>query len=140
MNKIINLISLAAITISIVSMVASQAKAQSLSESLGESRDELVIKLKNKGDALKTEIANTDLTGTGQVERLINKVYFYEGQVLGIGGGTWTYLHEVQDALLAKIKATGQSGFTVPEQAAIDSFANSVTQSKQEHPSSDVLG
>ena len=140
MNKIINLISLAAITISIVSMVASQAKAQSLSESLSESRDEIVIKLKNKGDALKTEIANTDLTGPGQVERLINKVHFYEGQVLGIGGDTWTYLHEVQDALLAKIKATGQSGFTVPKQAAIDSFANSVTQSKQEHPSSDVSG
>ena len=132
MNKIINLIALAAIMIAIVSMIASQVKAQSL--------DAMVIELKNKADALKTEIANTDLKGTGQVQSLINKVYYYEGQVSAMGGGTWTYLHEVQDALITKIKATGQSGFTVAEQAAIDSFANGVTQSKQEHPSSNVFG
>jgi hypothetical protein len=49
-------------------------------------------------------------------------------------------LHQVQDALIAKIKATGQSGFTVPEQAAIDSFASNAAKSKQEHPSSNVFG
>jgi hypothetical protein len=132
MNKIINLITLAAIVIAILSIIASQAKAQSL--------DSMVVDLKNKGDALKTEIANTDLKGTGKVQGLINKVYGYEGSVSAMGGGTWTYLHEVQDALLAKIKATGQSGFTVAELAAIDFFANGVTQSKQEHPSSNVFG
>ena len=47
-------------------------------------------------------------------------------------GGTWAYLHDVQDALIAKIKATGQSGFTVAEQASIDSFATHVAQSKLE--------
>jgi hypothetical protein len=71
---------------------------------------------------------------------LINKVYFYEGQVSAMGGGTWAYLHDVQDALIAKIKETGQSGFTVPEQAAIDMFATNAEQSKQEHPSSNVFG
>ena len=96
--------------IAIVSMIASQVKAQSL--------DAMVIELKNKADALKTEIANTDLKGTGQVQSLINKVYYYEGQVSAMGGGTWTYLHEVQDALITKIKATGQSGFTVAEQGS----------------------
>jgi predicted HAD superfamily Cof-like phosphohydrolase len=78
----------------------------------------MVIELKNDGDTLKAEIANTDLNGTGQVKSLINKVYFYEGRVSAWGGGTWTCLHDVQDALIAKIKETGQSAFTVPEQAA----------------------
>jgi hypothetical protein len=71
---------------------------------------------------------------------LINKVLFYEGEISAMGGGTWAYLHQVQDALIAKIKATGQSGFTVPEQAAIDSFASNAAKSKQEHPSSNVFG
>ena len=57
-----------------------------------------------------------------------------------MGGGTWAYLHDVQDALLAKIKATGQEGFTVPEQAAIDSFATDAAQSKIEHPTTNVFG
>jgi hypothetical protein len=84
--------------------------------------DAMVTELKNKGDALKTEIANTNLKNTGKVQDLINKVYYYEGQISAMGGGTWAYLHGVQDALIAKIKATGQSGFTVAEQAAIDSL------------------
>jgi hypothetical protein len=71
MNKIINLIASAAVMTAIVSMVASQAKAQSI--------DDMVIDIKNDGDALETEIANTDLNGAGLVEGLINKVYFYEG-------------------------------------------------------------
>lgn len=100
MNKIINLIASAAVMTAIVSMVASQAKAPSI--------DDMVIDIKNDGDALETEIANTDLSGAaGLVEGLINKVYFYEGQVSAIGGGTWAYLHDVQDALIAKIKETG---------------------------------
>ena len=132
MDKITSLIALAAIMIAIVSMTASQTKAQSL--------DDMVIDIKNDGDALKAEIANTDLKGTGLVEDLINKVYYYEGQVSAMGGGTWAYLHDVQDALIAKIKETGQSGFTVPEQAAIDAFATNAEQSKLEHPSSNVFG
>lgn len=121
-----------AIMMAIVSLVASQAKAQSL--------DNMVIELKITGDALKAEIANTDLNGTGLVESLINKVYFYEGQVSAMGGGTWVYLHDVQDALITKIKETGQSGFTMPEQAAIYVFATNAEQSKLEHPSTNGFG
>ena len=57
-----------------------------------------------------------------------------------MGGCTRAYLHDVQDALIAKIKETGQAGFTVPEQAAIDMFATNAEQSKIEHPSSKVFG
>jgi len=91
-------------------------------------------------DVLKAQINSTNLAHTGQVENLINKVYYYEGEVSAVGGGTWTFLHDVQDTLLAKIKATGQSGFTAAELAAIDSFGNDVATSKQEHPSSNVFG
>jgi hypothetical protein len=122
----------AAIMIAIVSMVASQAKAQGI--------DDMIVGLKNDGDALIAEIENTDLNGTGVVEDLINKVYYYEGQVSAMGGGTWAYLHDVQDALLAKIKATGESAFTIPEQSAIEFFATKAEQSKLEHPSSNVFG
>jgi hypothetical protein len=96
--------------------------------------------MKNEGDVLKAQINSTNLAHTGQVENLINKVYFYGGEVSAVGGGTWAYLHDVQDTLLAKIKATGQSGFTAAELAAIDSFGNDVATSKQEHPSSNVFG
>jgi len=122
----------AAIMMAGASMIAGQAKAQSL--------DAMIVELKNDGVALIAEIENTDLTGTGKVEDLINKVYYYGGRVSAWGGGTWAYLHDVQDALLAKIKATGQSGFTIPEQAAIESFATNAEQSKLEHPSSNVFG
>lgn len=122
----------AAIMMEIISTTAIQAKAQSL--------DDMVIELKITGDALKAEIANTDLNGTGLVESLINKVYFYEGQVSAMGGGTWAYLHDVQDALITKIKETGQSGFTMPEQAAIYVFATNAEQSKLEHPSTNGFG
>lgn len=109
-------------------------------EEIMQSLDESIIELKNEGDALKAEIANTDLAGTGLVESLIMKVAYYEGQISVMGGGTWAYLHDVQDALLAKIKATGESGFTIPEQALIQSFASNAEQSKLEHPSSNVFG
>ena len=132
MNKIINLIALLAIILIITSTTTVRVKAQSL--------DAMITELKNKGDALKAEIANTNLANTGKVRDLINKVYYYEGQISAMGGGTWAYLHEVQDALIAKIKATGQSGFTVAEQASIGSFASDATKSKQEHPSSNVFG
>jgi len=113
----------ATIMMAIVSMTAAtQAAAQSL--------DDLIVNLKNDGDALIAEIASTDLKGTGKVEDLINKVAYYEGRVSAYGGGTWAYLHDVQDALISKIKETGQSGFTVPEQAAIDAFATNAEQSK----------
>ncbi len=57
-----------------------------------------------------------------------------------MGGGTWAYLHDVQDALIAKIKATGQKGFTITEQASIDYFATNAAQSKIEHPTTNVFG
>ncbi|KAA2282954.1 hypothetical protein [Candidatus Nitrosocosmicus sp. SS] len=102
--------------------------------------DELVTQLKNDGDVLKAEIANTNLFKTGLAEGLISKVYYYEGRVTAWGGGTWAYLHDVQDALIAKIKATGQEGFTVSEQASINSFATHASQSKIDHPITNVFG
>ena len=47
---------------------------------------------------------------------------------------------QVVTALITKIKETGQSGFTVPEQAAINVFATNAEQSKLEHPSTSVFG
>lgn len=128
-NKIINLIALTAIIISIIIPTTSVnvVKAQGL--------DSMVTNLKFQGILLKMEIAKTNLTGTNQLQNLINKVYFYGGEISAMGGGTWAYLHDVQDALLAKIKATGKSGFTEPELVSIDSFASNVVKSKQEHPS-----
>lgn len=102
--------------------------------------DAMVTDLKNDGEALKAEIAMTNLFKTGLVEGLINKVYYYEGQISVMGGGTWAYLQDVQDTLIAKIKATGQDGFTIPEQAAIDLFATNAAQSKIEHPTTNVFG
>jgi hypothetical protein len=102
--------------------------------------DAMVIDLKNDGEALKAEIAMTDLFQTGLVEGLINKVYYYEGQISAMGGGTWAYLHDVQDTLIAAIKTTGQEGFTIPEQASIDYFATQAAQSKIDHPSTNVFG
>lgn len=64
---------------------------------------------------------------TGLVEGLISKVYYYEGRVTAWNGDTWAYLHDVQDALIAKINATGQEGFTMSEQISIDSFATHAT-------------
>ena len=57
-----------------------------------------------------------------------------------MGGGTWAYLHDIPDTLLAKIKATGQDGFTISELASIDHFATQAAQSKIEHPRTDVFG
>jgi hypothetical protein len=67
-------------------------------------------------------------------------VNYLQTKVALTGGGTWGYLHDVQDALIAKVKATGQSGFTEAEQAAIDSFATDAAISKQEHPSANIFG
>jgi hypothetical protein len=100
----------------------------------------MITDLKNDGEALKAEIANTNLFNTGLVQNLINKVYYYQGQISVMGGGTWSYLHDVQDTLIAKIKGTGQDGFTIAEQAAIDSFATDAAQSKIEHPSTNIFG
>lgn len=102
--------------------------------------DALITNLKNDGEILKAEIASTNLFKTGLVENLINKVSYYEGRVSVWGGGTWAYLHDVQDALIAKIKATGQEGFSITEQVAIDSFATNAAQSKLEHPTTNVFG
>lgn len=77
----------ATILMLMIAMAAGQAKAQGL--------DNMVIDIKNDVEALKAEIANTDLNSTGLVENLISKVYYYEGQVSVMGGGTWAYLHEV---------------------------------------------
>jgi hypothetical protein len=109
-------------------------------QQMNDAIDKEVTDKKAEADSLKAEIANTNLKNTGQVENLISKVEFFGGEVSVVGGGTWAYLHEVQDALLAKIKDTGQTGFTVAEQAAIDAFATDVTQSKLEHPSTNVFG
>jgi hypothetical protein len=132
-------------TLSVVSLIFSStihAFAEPLltPQQMNDAINKEVTDLKNEADALKAEIANTDLKNTGQVENLIQKVAFFEDEVSVIGGGTWGYLHDVQDALLAKIKETGQTGFTVAEQAAIDSFATDVSQSKLENPSTNVFG
>lgn len=132
MNKIINLLALTAIVLIFTSTIGVKVQAQGL--------DAMITELKDQADALKIEIANSNLAGTGQVENLINKVYFFKGQVSAMGGGTWAYLHDVQDALIAKIKATGQSGFTVAEQASIDYFASEAAKDKLEHLSSNVFG
>ncbi|WP_458743267.1 hypothetical protein [Candidatus Nitrosocosmicus sp. T] len=102
--------------------------------------DAMVTDLKNDGEALKAEIASTNLYKTGLVEDLIYKVAYYEGQISVMGGGTWAYLHDVQDTLLAKIKATDEDGFTTTELASIDYFATGAAQSKIEHPSTNVFG
>lgn len=116
----------------ISSSVVSTAQSQS-------GMAELITQLKNDGDALKAEITSTNLFKTGLVEGLISKVYYYEGRVTAWDGGTWVYLHDVQDALIEKINATGQEGFTVSEQASIDSFATHATQSKIDHPNSNAF-
>ncbi|MGD9532903.1 MAG: hypothetical protein AB7V56_03930 [Candidatus Nitrosocosmicus sp.] len=116
----------------ISSSVFSTARAQN-------GMDELITQLKNDGDGLKAEIASTNLFKTGLVEGLISKVYYYEGRVTAWDGGTWAYLHDVQDALIAKINATGQEGFTMSEQISIDSFATHATQSKIDHPTANVF-
>ncbi|VFJ14050.1 hypothetical protein [Candidatus Nitrosocosmicus franklandus] len=102
--------------------------------------DKMIEDLKADGEALKAEIKNTNLYKTGLVEGLINKVYYYKGQISVMGGGTWAYLHDVQDTLLAKIKATGEAGFTTSELASIDYFATTAAQDKIDHPSTNVFG
>ncbi len=102
--------------------------------------DAMITDLKNDGEALKVEIINTNLFKTGLVQNLINKIYYYQGQISVMGGGTWAYLHDVQDTLISKIKATGQDGFTIVEQASIDSFATDAAQSKILHPTTNVFG
>jgi hypothetical protein len=52
---------------------------------------------------------------------------------------TWDYLHDVQTALIAKINATGQKGFTIAKQAAIYSFATDPTQIKLDHSTTKVF-
>jgi hypothetical protein len=128
-RKIINVIALTAIIISIIitsTTSVNVVKAQGL--------DSMITDLKNQENVLVVQIVTTNLTGTNQVQNLINKVYYYQGEISAMGGGTWSYLHDVQDTLLSKIKATGKSGFTVPELAAIDAFTSEVIKSKQEHP------
>jgi hypothetical protein len=72
MNKTINLFVLASIMLIITSTtMTAKVKAQSL--------DSMVADLKNQADALKAEIANTNLAGTGQVENLIYKVAYFGG-------------------------------------------------------------
>ncbi len=66
----------------------------------------MINDLKADGDALKAEINSTNLYKTGLIEGLVNKVSYYRGTNFAMGGGTWAYLHNVQDTLLAKIKAT----------------------------------
>lgn len=102
--------------------------------------DKMIEDLKADGEALKAEIKSTNLYKTGLVEGLINKVYYYKGQISVMGGGTWAYLHDVQDTLLAKIKGTGEAGFTTSELASIDYFATRAAQDKIDHPSSNVFG
>ena len=102
--------------------------------------DEMINDLKNDGEALKAEINSTNLYKTNKVQDLIYKVAYFEGQISAMGGGTWAYLHDVQDTLLAKIKATGEDGFTTSELASIDHFATQAAQSKIDHPSTNVFG
>lgn len=132
-SEIVGFVLMAGFILMITSTMPVKVQAQG-------SMDALVTQLKNDGVALKAEIASTNLFKTGLVENLISKVYYFEGRVSVYGGGTWAYLHDVQDALIAKIKATGQEGFTVSEQAAIDSFATGAAQSKLEHPTTNVFG
>ncbi len=124
---------LAILSVSLMTAGASQVEAQG-------GMDAMINDLKNDGEALKTEINSTNLYKTNKVEDLIYKVAYYKGQISVMGGGTWAYLHDVQDTLLAKIKATGEDGFTASELASIDYFATQAAQSKIDHPSTNVFG
>lgn len=108
-----------------------------LSNALGDE----TTKLQNEADSLKAEIANTDFTQTGVVKPLIEKVAYYSGQVSVMGGSTWSMLHSVEDALIAKIKAAGPSAFSPDEQSFITSWVNGAMKDRQDHPdySSQVL-
>lgn len=70
---------------------------------------------------------------------MINKICYDEGQISVMRGGTWAYLLDVQDTLLAKIKPTGQEGLSIPEQSSTDLFATDAGQSKLEHPTTNVF-
>ena len=50
-------------------------------DSLRSSIDSSTIKMKNEANALISEIQATDLNNTGNVQDLIEKVYYYEGEV-----------------------------------------------------------
>ena len=48
--------------------------------------------MRNEADALISEIQATDLNNMGNVQDLIEKVYYYEGEVSVEGGATFRYL------------------------------------------------
>jgi hypothetical protein len=75
------------------------------------------------------------------VKRLIGKAAFFSGEVSVMGGGTWTILHGVEDALISKIKESGPSSFSADEQSYIAAWVNRVMTDRKENPdfSSQVL-
>jgi hypothetical protein len=101
-----------------------------------------ITKFNNEAAALKTTISSATFTpGNGIVKELINKVAFFGGEVSVMGGGTWTILHGVEDALISKIKESGPSSFSADEQSYIAAWVNRVMTDRKEHPdfSSQVL-
>jgi hypothetical protein len=97
--------------------------------------DSELTRLNNEADHLKADISSATFTpGNGEVKRLIEKAAFFSGEVSVMGGGTWTILHGVEDALISKIKESGPSSFSADEQSFIAAWANRVMTDRKEHP------
>jgi hypothetical protein len=115
---------------------------QPTSTSTDNSLDSEITRLNNEANNLKADISSATFTpGNGEVKRLIEKAAFFSGEVSVMGGGTWTILHGVEDALISKIKESGPSSFSADEQSYIAAWVNRVMTDRKEHPdfSSQVL-
>ena len=115
---------------------------QPTSTSTDNSLDSEITRLNNEANNLKADISSSTFTpGNGEVKRLIEKAAFFSGEASVMGGGTWTILHGVEDALISKIKESGPSSFSADEQSFIAAWVNRVMTDRKEHPdfSSQVL-
>jgi len=111
------------------------ALTESLSKNSKDFETQEITKFQNEADVLKKEISAATFTpGYGLVKDLINKVRFFSGEVSAIGGGTWSILHSVEDALISKIKQSGPSAFDANEQSYIAGWVDRAMQNRREHP------
>jgi hypothetical protein len=66
--------------------------------------DSEITRLNNEADRLKADTSSATFTpGNGEVKRLIEEAAFFSGEVSVMGGGTWTILQGVEDALISKL-------------------------------------
>jgi hypothetical protein len=120
------------------SINSNQPTSTSTDNSLGSE----ITRFNNEANNLKADISSATFTpGNGMVKELINKVAFFGGEVSVMGGGTWTILHGVEDALISKIKESGPSSFSPDEQSYIAAWVNRVMTDRKENPdfSSQIL-